>query len=89
MINQTRRQRTRHATKRLPGKRLSINDVTQFRTIFGPPSLHVTISSTKAFLVLASQNHWHNKILDLLLVDCDVIYGRPLNILITTGLIAI
>ena len=51
----------------------SINDVTQFRTIFNPPPPIVTRFITKA-LVLLSKNHW-----PLPPLDRDVIYGRPLS----------
>ena len=48
-----------------------MNDVTQFCTIFEPPP-----PSTR-FLLLRPQNSSH-KIIDPLLFDRDVIYGRPL-----------
>jgi hypothetical protein len=53
------------------GRGSSINDVTQFLRIFWPPA------PTSRFLLLRPL-YWCYKIIDPCLLDCNVIYGRPL-----------
>ena len=59
-------------------ERLNLNDVTHFLTICTPLPLIVTLFSIKA-LVISSQNP------RLSAQDRDVIYGRPLDIVLSVS----